>query len=333
MDQIRIELADRLSLADGELREVRLIPWGTIESKNGAFIVDDQASAAIVAGFQTHGVSLPIDVDHESALDAIPPSQKIGAVGWIDSISARSGEGIFGMVRWLDKGRELIKSGAFPYLSPIVLVGKEDRRVMSIHSAALVTLPAIPRMERLAAKQGFNMEKEIIMDDPKKGATVESEDTLIAHTVREVLGLPGNANKDAVLLALSMRAELKDIRQRDEDRQCDERVEKFVRANKLNPNDKLAMEACRQLARSQPDVLEAIFCNMMPYVAPGRTTPPTEESMKSIGRDKAIREAKREIQTYPQLNKLTSLPAYVNQHLRDGGFALLSKEEIEKLTA
>ena len=36
----------------------------------------------------------------------------------------------------------------FRYLSPVLLIRKSDRRAVGLHSAAVTTKPAIPRMER-----------------------------------------------------------------------------------------------------------------------------------------------------------------------------------------
>lgn len=70
-------------------------------------------------------------------------------------MSYAPGSGLTGVVEWTERGRSLIRSGAFRYLSPVVIVRQNDNRVIAIHSAALTVKPAIPRAELLAASQHF----------------------------------------------------------------------------------------------------------------------------------------------------------------------------------
>lgn len=136
------------------LREITLAPWGTVESSNGTFVVDEAGVAELIAAFAEHGTPLPIDVEHETLNKSVAPGQRKGAVGWIEKIYAESGKAIKGLVRWTERGRELIRTKAFPYLSPVLMVRVDDRRAVGLHSAALTVKPAIPRMERLAASEG-----------------------------------------------------------------------------------------------------------------------------------------------------------------------------------
>jgi len=140
-------------VGDG-LREITLAPWGTVESSNGTFVVDADGVSEMISAFAEHGTPLPIDVEHETIDKSVAPGQRTGAVGWIEKVYADTGRAIKGLVRWTDRGRELIRSKAFPYLSPVLIVRVDDRKAIGLHSAALTVLPAIPRMERLAASQG-----------------------------------------------------------------------------------------------------------------------------------------------------------------------------------
>jgi len=138
------------------LKTVKLAGWGRTKSMNGDFIIDDEGVPEILRTFAEHGTAIPIDVEHETLPERQPATGSRGAIGWIEKVFAEANKGLFGLVRWSDAGKALIRSDAFRYLSPVFLIRKDDRRVIALHSAAITTLPAIPKMERLAASQSTN---------------------------------------------------------------------------------------------------------------------------------------------------------------------------------
>ena len=179
-------------------KEIRLVPWGTVESKSGTFVVDEEGATAIVEAFRSHGVSLPVDWDHSSLGGKYKaPDGRAPAAGWIEDILVREGQGIFGSVAWTEEGRQAVQSGAYRYLSPVLLIRKDTRRAVEISSAALTNKPAIPRMERLAAKQDDLVLKDDDMPetpDTPKGAKSDED----VETPDQKLGRsPGFSNRKA----------------------------------------------------------------------------------------------------------------------------------------
>ncbi len=45
---------------------VLLAPWGTVDSANGSFVLDDESARLAVAAFNEHGTDLPIDYEHQT---------------------------------------------------------------------------------------------------------------------------------------------------------------------------------------------------------------------------------------------------------------------------
>ncbi len=341
------------------LRTVKLCGWGTVESTHGTFVVDEAAAEATIAAFDGHAVAVPIDVEHESLAGRGPQTGSRGAVGWIEKVFAETRRGLFAMVRWSDKGKALIRSDAFRYLSPVFVIRKDDRRVVGIHSAAVTTKPALVRAELLAASQNAGTEttamaQETGMDvltelaellkietkgnpasilaairDKIKGM-MSGEAEAIAASVRTALGLPSEANQDAVVLALSVRAtgatdrELAAMKQGERERTAHELVERVGRG-KLNPNDKPAVEAAHRLALSDPALLEALFKNVAVQCPEGRTNPPS-------GRQMTIGRAEREYRGNVGHQKATTVKAFVSQALRDQGLVALTEDEAATLS-
>lgn len=313
-------------VGDG-LKTVKLAPWGKVESMNGDFLVDDEGVREVLRTFAEHGTAVPIDVEHESLPERQPTTGSRGAIGWVEKIwGSAADKGLFALVRWSDAGKALIREDRFRYLSPVFWIRKDDRRAIGLHSAAVTTLPAIARMERLAASQ--TKEKPMSEETTANAETTAAadENAAIAAGVRTALGLPENANKDAVALALSVRAtgaanaELATMKQAECERSARAHVERYIVSNQLNPNDKPAMEAAVRLAMSDPATLDAIFKNATPYATPGRTTPPSSRQV-------LIAKAEREYCENVAHQRATSLKAFTNQALRDKGLAALTEDE------
>ena len=336
------------------LRQLHLAPWGDVESTNGRFLVDELGSGELIAAFEKHGASVPIDVEHETLPGKAPATGSRGAVGWIEKVYAEPGRGLFALVRWSDKGREAIRSDAFRYVSPAFWIRKVDRRAVGLDSAALCTKPAIPQgnMERLAAsrettEQTMNTDGKVLLELSKalslsdgadlvacRDALVKrldqgKRDTEVAAAVRERLKLAADAGKAEVLLALSLSvegnasAELTAMRAEAKEREAVELVDGFAKRNLITPaqrGDALA------LARESPDRLVALLKNAVPVAPLAMSTAPP-----NARREQIIRKARSEFQENPAHSKATDLRPFVNQSLRDAGLTTLSNTEAREL--
>ena len=97
--------------------------------------------------FQRHGTDLVIDYEHQSLGGRYAaPNGLAPAAGWITAIEVRPGEGIWGRVRWTPAAARRVLRREYRFLSPVVIIRKEDRKVMALDSVALTNRPAIAGM-------------------------------------------------------------------------------------------------------------------------------------------------------------------------------------------
>jgi len=343
------------------LKTVLLAPDGVVESTNGRFIVDAEGAAMMVESFERQGVQLVVDFEHQTLGGAYSaPDGRAPAAGWVTRIFYEVGRGVSALVKWNPKTREAIREGAYGYVSPVLIVRKSDLKAIGLHSLALTNKPAIVGLERIAASQNANgVTAEVsvhpiihelagLIGMPVKSDTMGTgvltacrdklrslaadDSAAIAASVRERLGLPATANRDAVLLAMTVvgaddkaATELAAMKQAESQRTATAMVQLYIGAGKLNPNDKPAVEAATRLAMSDPATLEAIFRNMISQCPPGRTTPPTSRQMTII-------RAEREFKGNPAHARSTSLQAFVANSLREGGFSKLTDSESAELS-
>lgn len=155
------------------LKEILLSPPGVIKTVKGTIIVDTFAAKMVIQEFDKHGVSVPIDFEHTTTRspDICP------AAGWIEKVYFNEKRGLLGLVRWNAKAIMLIRNDEYRYLSPVFWVSVIDRRVMSLHSAALTNKPAIPHMERVSASTNT------LIKDKSMTVNTTNETFLTATTV------------------------------------------------------------------------------------------------------------------------------------------------------
>jgi len=220
------------------LKTVRLVPDGITESTNGRFLLDAEAAALMIEGFDRRGLELVIDFEHQTLGGAYSaPSGQAPAAGWITKLWYERDRGVLALVRWNPKTRDAIREGSYGYVSPVLIIRKIDGKAIGLHSVGVTNRPAIPRLERLAASQNTGTETETMTTEMNVspiitelagliGMPVKSDTTAtavltacrdrlkalaaddsvgIAQHVRTALGLPSGADKDAVTLALSVR--------------------------------------------------------------------------------------------------------------------------------
>lgn len=348
------------------LATIQLSPAGRVQSTNGDFVMDRAAFDRVEAKFREHRVHVPIDVNHELVQDGIPPKDQLGAVGWIVSLAFDERDGLTAKVEWKPDGEDRIRSGRFPYLSPTFYVDKESGEIMGLHSAGLVVLPAIPGMKKLAAGQKTfckeeNMEelkligKEFGLAEAEckvdvivnkigelKKAKAPTEDAEIAAHVRKSIGLGETANKSEVVLTLSnklgattelaaMKQKLADIEDRESTRTAEAIRERFVKANKINPNSTEAMTEALAFAKRDAAGFERFMAGITAFAEPGRTTGPSAPT--GGGREAIIANSVKEYDGDASLRKTCLRSEYVNQTLRDAKMERLSVEESKKIAA
>jgi len=233
---------------DGLIR-VMLAPWGLVRSLMGDFTVDEESARLISEAFAKEGRDLPIDFEHATMGGRYgTPSGAAPAAGWITTVSATPGVGIFGLVKWNNQARDMIRNDEYRWLSPVLVVRKSDAKAVALHSAALTNKPAIQdSMQKLAAKD-VNMElaagqrpltqekamNELLLigkdlglaeadckvetivnkigelKERAKPAPETAKAVLVANAARKALGLKDDADASAVEVAINSHKQAKD---------------------------------------------------------------------------------------------------------------------------
>lgn len=141
-------------LANGQ---AQLLPAGDFAARDGrpgagkSWKLDNRAGLALAAQLNEVAQRTPISIDYEhQTLLAKSNGQPAPAAGWITSVDWRAGEGLFAQVNWTDRAKAHITANEYRYISPVILFDQEHR-VVGLHNAALVSVPAIVGMEPVVA--------------------------------------------------------------------------------------------------------------------------------------------------------------------------------------
>lgn len=163
--------------------EIQLLPAGWVHSKKGDFLVDADAVREILAAARAMANDLVIDYEHQTLT-----GQEAPAAGWIKSLEDRGQDGLWGKVEWTPRAREYLTNREYRYLSPVILVRKSDKRVLTIQSAGLTNTPAIDGMVPIVNSDLWEDENM----DPNQQVEM----------CRALLGLPKDASEDQALEAI-----------------------------------------------------------------------------------------------------------------------------------
>lgn len=333
-------MAFKMTTLPGQ-QTVRLAPDGETKSRNGRFIVDAQAAADIIADYEAHKTPIVIDFEHQTlGGEFSSPDGKAPAAGWVRKLWHEAGRGLLGLVEWNDKAREMIRAGEYRFLSPVLVVDKATRRATALHSAALTNKPAIPGMERLAAKEGdATTGPDAGSTDAPATALVPHKDTEIAVAVRTQLGLDDDADAAQVLAAMVNRSsvellsakerELTALRTKLEDVEFAAAIAPFERLNLANPRDTADRKVLRKLFAEDREGFEAVLSARKPLMPAGETQAPTRLSSRGA----LLLEAKSKYANDRSVRGVTSLRAFAAQMLRERGEAEPSPDEVKALDA
>ena len=74
---------------------------------------------------------------------------QVPAAGWIKHFVLKD-DGFYRAMDWTKRAAEYLENKEYRYISQVINIRKEDRKVMELHSAALTNTPAIDTMEAIA---------------------------------------------------------------------------------------------------------------------------------------------------------------------------------------
>ena len=169
--------------------EIKIVPLGTVHSQKGTFMVDEESIELVREQFKARKLDLVVDYEHQTLSDGQAP-----AGGWIKEIY-KGDDAIVAKVEWTKKAVEYLKNKEYRYLSPVVIVRKQDKKLMAIHSVALTNTPAIDGMFAIVNSIDINNYQ-----------TNEGGKNMDLKQVAKALGLSEEATEDEVKKALAEAA-------------------------------------------------------------------------------------------------------------------------------
>lgn len=153
----------------GVRRRILIAPDGEVESSKGNFVVDAEAAELVLAAFEARGILLVIDYEHQTlGGEFSSPTGKAPAAGWITALTYEPGYGIVADVDWNQEAQEELRKKEYRYVSPVASIRKDDRRMVELHSVGLTNVPAIRRMEAIAAKDQLPAKESETMGSDKE---------------------------------------------------------------------------------------------------------------------------------------------------------------------
>lgn len=164
---------------------IKLTPRGSVTTRDGRQYLFDPTLLA--ARYKNDGIAIPLDTDHSTLLRGAL-GEAPNTVGYLSSVEARD-DGTHGRVDWIDPARAVQQLRTHRFVSPSF--HHDDGRATWLHSAALVSAPALAMPALAAAAHALNLESTM-------------------KQIAKALGLAEDATEAQCLAALASRANAAD---------------------------------------------------------------------------------------------------------------------------
>ena len=180
---------------------VVLIPDGLFKASDGrppglpGWRLDEAIAQRLIARVQKRQAKLVINYEHAEPIGAPLP-----AAGWIDpaSLAYQAGTGLTAAVDWLPRAGEMLASGEYAYLSPVIRYDRQTGEVLDLLLAGLTNTPALDVLPALSARLGLSLTDD--EDPPPLPSTLATETPMIdLAQLRQALALPADADETAIL--------------------------------------------------------------------------------------------------------------------------------------
>jgi phage I-like protein len=157
--------------------------------------------SGLVFAFQSGGIDLPVDYEHQNDNPDARAKGPIPAAGWIKEL--RADDGVWGRVEWTATAAEMIGRKEYRYLSPSFLYHPETRQIVRLKGAGLVHTPNL--YLTALASQDPAMIPDKTMQKPGEGATMDA--AAFAQAIAKMLGLPADTAPDTLFAKLKAKVE------------------------------------------------------------------------------------------------------------------------------
>ncbi len=172
------------ALADGK-QWVHLVPAGVFTGVDGRGPFDASDPEGIILASRDYAGSRKMVIDYNHATDtAAKNGGPAPAAGWIVGLQARQ-DGIWALVEWTPAGKAHLAGREYRYLSPVLLHNAAGK-VARVLRASLTNTPNLDQLTALFS------EEEPVMDE-------------FLTQLRELLALPADADKPAIVTALASK--------------------------------------------------------------------------------------------------------------------------------
>ncbi|MES2146139.1 MAG: phage protease [Pseudomonadota bacterium] len=155
--------------------------------------------SGLVLAFQSGGVDLPVDYEHQNDKPEAKLHGPVRAAGWIKELRSQE-DGIWGRVEWTATAAEMIGRKEYRYLSPSLLYHPKTRQIVKLKGAGLVHNPNL-HLTALANQDDDMNPDTIPAKTTEKPATKPGQPGRFAR-LAEALKLAPDATEDEMLAAL-----------------------------------------------------------------------------------------------------------------------------------
>ncbi|UYC12281.1 phage protease [Xanthomonas sp. CFBP 8445] len=182
---------------DARTIEIQLTPAGAFKPRDGRemkvphWYIDQAVASRVIANFAARQNPAVLDYEHQT-LRTEENGQPAPAAGWMNSLSWREGSGLWANVELTARAADLIRSGEYRYVSPVLYYDEATGEVLAIEMAAITNNPAIDGMSSLAARAAATF------------AHHQEKDTMnLLAALLAALGLPESTTEDQAIAACS----------------------------------------------------------------------------------------------------------------------------------
>lgn len=275
----------------GAPAEIQILPYGEIATPKGDFVVDEESLKSIINDFEGKKNDIVIDYEHQTLAD---PPVAAPAAGWIKKLINKGRDGLWAVVEWTEKARQMIAAREYKYISPVFLKRVSDNKVLKLINAALTNLPNIDGMVPLVNK-ATKIEKEEghmkellktlgLPEDAKEEEAILAVNKLkessaqkpaVSKAVLDALGLKENAAESEVIGTImamkqshstveQLTSELTAIKNKLAEKEANDAVEKAMQEGKITPAQK---DWAKEYAKSDLAGFH-VFVSKAPVIVP-----------------------------------------------------------------
>lgn len=167
---------------------IELIPAGAVVAGFDGRRWANPDPAAVVAATNRAGQPIPLDWEHATEVRA-PKGEEAPAAGWVEALEVREGA-VWGRVEWTPRAANQVGAKEYRFVSPVFLYGR--------------TAPhPISRLTSVALTNSPNLQLTALNRREPDRAFEETRDVNLTERLRAALGLPADANDDAIVAAAS----------------------------------------------------------------------------------------------------------------------------------